>query len=96
MQLLSEKARDVLAKINEYLPKWAEFTVKEFKNSIYQATIVIESDYYNPVKLATESTCLEMALEQMLKMLELYYVYKEEDSEQINELMKELKEDGII
>jgi len=93
--ILSEKARDILAQINDYLPEWADFTVREY-GTIYQATIFIESDYLDPFKITTESTCLDIALEQILKMLETYWVYSEDESDTLNELMLELERDGIV
>jgi hypothetical protein len=92
--LLSEKARDILTRINDYLPEWADFTVRQY-GTIYQATIFIESYYFDPFKVTTESTCLDIALEQILKMLETYWVYSEDESERLNELLRELERDGI-
>ena len=88
--MLSEKSRDTLIKINKYLPCWAEFNVKQY-GRIYQANITIESQYFKTFKVSTESTCLENALDQILRMLELYWVYKEDESLQINQLIKELE-----
>jgi hypothetical protein len=93
--ILSEKARDILAQINDYLPEWAEFTVREC-GTIYQATIFIESDYLDPFKITTESTCLDIALEQILKMLETYWVYSEDESDTLNEIIRELEDEKII
>ena len=92
--MLSEKSRDTLIKINNYLPCWAEFVVKQY-GRIYQANITIESQYFKTFKISTESTCLEDALEQILKMLEIYWVYKEDESLQINQLIEELKQDRL-
>ena len=87
--MLSEKSRDTLIKINNYLPSWAEFNVKQY-GRIYQANITIESEYFNTFKISTESTCLDDALVQILKMLEIYWVYKEDESPKINRLIEEL------
>ena len=93
--MLSELARDTLTKINNYLPEWAEFVVKQY-DRIYQANITIESQYFDTFKISTESTCLEDALDQILKMLEIYWVYKEDSSPQLERLIDELKQDKII
>ena len=93
--MLSEKSRDILTKINNYLPAWAEFNVKQY-DRIFQANIVIESQYFKTFKISTESTCLEDALDQILRMLEIYYVYKEDESPEINQLIEELKTEKII
>ena len=93
--MLSEKSRDILIKINNYLPEWAEFNVKQY-DRIFQANIIIESQYFKIFKISTESTCLEDALDQILRMLEIYYVYKEDESPEINQLIEELKTDKII
>lgn len=93
--MLSEKSRDVLTTINNYLPEWAEFNVKQY-GRIYQANIVIESDYFKPFRISTESTCLEDALTQILQMLEVYWVYKEDSSPELDQLIEELKREEII
>ena len=93
--MLSENSRDILTKINNYLPEWAEFIVKQY-GRIYQANIIIDSQYLKTFKITTESTCLEGALEQILKMLEIYYVYKEDSSPEIDQLIEELKIEKII
>jgi hypothetical protein len=93
--MLSEKAIDTLTKINNYLPEWATFNVKQY-NNIFQANITIESQYFKTFKIATESTCLENALDQILKMLEVYWVYKEDESPALDLLIEELKQENII
>jgi len=93
--MLSEQARDTLIKINNYLPEWAEFNIKQY-GRIFQANITIESRYFNTFKIATESTCLDDALVQILRMLEVYWVYKEDESAEINQLIEELKQEKII
>ena len=93
--MFSEKARDTLIKINKYLPCWAEFIVKQY-GTIYQANITIESQYFKTWKVCTESTCLENALDQILQMLKIYWVYKEDESPRINQLIEELKQDNRL
>ena len=63
--MLSERSRDTLIKIHNYLPEWAEFVVRQY-DKIYQANITIESNYFKTFKVTTESSCLEDALDQIL------------------------------
>ena len=93
--MLSELARDTLTKINNYLPEWAEFVVKQY-DRIFQASITIESNYVNTFKVTTESTCMEDALDQILRMLEIYWVYKEDSSQKLDTLIEELKTEKIL
>ena len=94
--LLSEKTRDLLTELNKHLPDWADFKVREFPNRIYQAEIIIESDYFKTFHITTESTSIDGALIQIIQMLKTYWTYKEDESEEINELIKELETEKII
>jgi len=93
--MFSEQTRNILTKINNYLPGWAEFTVKQY-NSIYQANIIIDSNYFKTFNITTESTCLDTALLQILKMLEIYWVYKEDEHPEFNKMLEDLKMEKII
>ena len=92
---LSEKTIDLLTQLNNYLPCWAEFNVKQF-NKIYQAEIIIESNYFKTFHITTESTSLDDALIQIIKMLKTYWIYKEDESEEIEKLIDNLKTENII
>ena len=92
---LSENTRDLLTQLNNYLPCWAEFNVKQF-NKIYQAEIIIESNYFKIFHITTESTSLDDALIQIITMLKTYWVYKEDESEEIEKLIGDLKTENII
>lgn len=91
-----EEVAKLLIELQTAVPGWGEFRVMR-QNNLYQIYINIESSFgLKPFKVTTESTSLANALKQSLNVLNYYWKYKEEESEVINNIIKELKQEGII
>jgi hypothetical protein len=83
--------------LNNALPSWAEFSLSRI-DGFYAIRILIECPAFGlkPFKVLTESTSLKNALFQALSMLRYYWSEKEEETEIINQIIEELKMDGLI
>ena len=91
-----EEVAKLFVELQTAVPSWGVFRVTRLDN-LYQIYISIKSSFgLKPFKVTTESTSLAGALKQSLNVLNYYWKEKEEESEVINNLIKELKQEGII
>lgn len=86
----------VLSELTNSIPGWGKFHITR-SDLIYQVNISIESVYgLKPFKITTESTSLLNSIKQALTIFKNYWMYKEETSPELEQMIKELEEEGII
>jgi predicted restriction endonuclease len=91
-----EETASLMVELSHAVPTWGTFNIHK-RHQFYQISISINSVLgLKPFKIMTESTSLVGALKQSLQVLKYYWSEKEESSRIIEEMIEELKKDGII